>query len=130
MRGTVKKFNYGYGFITDPDGKDFFVHQTQIQMEGFRYLTKGDYVEFEIGTTEMDGRTQAVNVTPVLTQRMVERALEKDGLHLCRTTNSVENAYRPWLVVDSNEIVQTSENGMSLLDVAAYAGIDVSDFEG
>lgn len=51
MEGTVKKFfdNKGYGFITPDDGdKDVFVHQTEIQMEGYRSLSEGQRVEFEI----------------------------------------------------------------------------------
>lgn len=49
--GTVKKFfdNKGYGFITPRDGdKDVFVHQSEIQMEGYRTLTEGQAVTFEV----------------------------------------------------------------------------------
>ena len=52
-----------------------------------------------------------------------------DGLHLCRTENSIENAYLPWMVVDENNVIQTSEHGMSLQEVAEYAGIDVDELE-
>ena len=49
--GTVKWFNAekGFGFIT-PDGgsEDVFVHQSEIQMEGYRDLQEGQRVEFEI----------------------------------------------------------------------------------
>lgn len=40
MRGTVKFFdkNKGWGFITDTEGKDFFFHHSNIQMEGHRAL--------------------------------------------------------------------------------------------
>src|SRR5207249_6690721 len=50
-RGKVKWFNdsKGYGFITPDDGsKDVFVHHTAIQASGFRSLSEGDAVEFEI----------------------------------------------------------------------------------
>ncbi len=49
-RGKVKWFNdrKGYGFIENEDGVDVFVHHTAIQTEGFRTLTKGDDVEFEV----------------------------------------------------------------------------------
>jgi CspA family cold shock protein len=49
--GTVKWFNdaKGFGFITVDDGsKDCFVHHTAIQTEGFRTLTEGQRVQFEI----------------------------------------------------------------------------------
>ncbi|MDN3509812.1 MAG: cold-shock protein [Candidatus Jettenia sp. CY-1] len=48
--GTVKWFNdqKGFGFISQENGQDVFVHQTSIQTEGFRTLAEGDKVEFEI----------------------------------------------------------------------------------
>jgi len=48
--GTVKWFNdkKGFGFISQDDGQDVFVHQTSIQGEGFRTLAEGDKVEFEV----------------------------------------------------------------------------------
>jgi CspA family cold shock protein len=49
--GTVKWFNdaKGFGFITPENGdKDCFVHHTAIKAEGFRSLSEGDRVEFDI----------------------------------------------------------------------------------
>jgi CspA family cold shock protein len=48
--GTVKWFNdaKGYGFIQADDGADVFVHQSEIQMEGFRTLAEGTRVEYEV----------------------------------------------------------------------------------
>ena len=49
--GTVKWFNHskGFGFITPEDGsKDCFVHHTAIQGSGFKSLTEGEQVEFDI----------------------------------------------------------------------------------
>ncbi|HLI44739.1 MAG TPA: cold shock domain-containing protein [Acidimicrobiales bacterium] len=48
--GTVKWFNAekGYGFISQPDGADVFVHHSSIQMQGYRTLTEGQEVEFDI----------------------------------------------------------------------------------
>ena len=48
--GTVKWFNdsKGYGFISQEDGDDVFVHHTSIQTEGFKSLSEGDKVEFEV----------------------------------------------------------------------------------
>ena len=51
MKGTVKWFNdqKGFGFITPEDGgKDLFVHHSSIQAQGFKSLSEGDKVEFEI----------------------------------------------------------------------------------
>jgi CspA family cold shock protein len=49
-KGTVKWFNdtKGFGFIQAEDGKDVFVHQSEIQSEGFRTLAEGAQVEFEV----------------------------------------------------------------------------------
>ncbi|KKO19571.1 MAG: cold-shock protein [Candidatus Brocadia carolinensis] len=48
--GTVKWFNdkKGFGFISQDNGQDVFVHQTSIKSEGFRTLAEGDKVEFEV----------------------------------------------------------------------------------
>ena len=49
--GIVKWFNpsKGFGFIEQDTGDDLFVHQSEIQQVGFRYLILGDRVEFEVG---------------------------------------------------------------------------------
>ena len=49
--GTVKWFNEakGFGFITPEDGgKDVFVHFSEIQAEGFKVLTEGQAVTFNV----------------------------------------------------------------------------------
>ncbi|HAA86357.1 MAG TPA: cold-shock protein [Kosmotogaceae bacterium] len=50
MKGTVKWFNgnKGYGFITKDDGGDIFVHFSAIDMDGFKTLSEGQRVEFEV----------------------------------------------------------------------------------
>ena len=49
-KGTVKWFNdaKGFGFITPENGPDVFVHHTAIVAEGFRSLSEGDAVEFDV----------------------------------------------------------------------------------
>ncbi len=51
VTGTVKWFNdsKGFGFLTRDDGeKDVFVHYSAIQGDGFKSLTEGQRVEFEV----------------------------------------------------------------------------------
>jgi cold shock protein len=64
-RGNVKWFSApkGFGFIKRENGKDIFVHHSQIQMDGFRSLDDGQAVEFEIG--ENAKGLEAVNVKPI-----------------------------------------------------------------
>ena len=61
-KGTVKWFNEkkGFGFLARENGDDVFVHHTSIQGEGFKTLSEGQQVEFEV----QDGPKgpQAVNV--------------------------------------------------------------------
>ncbi|GFI12158.1 cold shock protein CspA [Lachnospiraceae bacterium] len=65
MQGTVKWFNNqkGYGFISDEQGNDVFVHYSGITMDGFKSLEEGQAVEFDV----VDGakEPQATNVTRV-----------------------------------------------------------------
>ncbi|MGQ0744113.1 MAG: cold-shock protein [Acidimicrobiales bacterium] len=48
--GTVKWFNAdkGFGFISQSDGADVFVHFSAIQKQGYRTLEEGENVEFEV----------------------------------------------------------------------------------
>lgn len=63
MKGRVKWFNEGkgYGFIEPESGPDVFVHFSAIKMEGFKTLTEGQQVEFDV--TEGPKGPQANNVT-------------------------------------------------------------------
>ncbi len=61
-KGTVKWFNEkkGFGFLSQEDGDDVFVHYSSIQSSGFKSLNEGQSVEFDV----QDGPKgpQAVNV--------------------------------------------------------------------
>jgi len=61
-KGTVKWFNdaKGYGFVTAEDGTDAFVHHGDIQGEGFKSLSEGESVTFEV--TQGPKGPKAVNV--------------------------------------------------------------------
>ena len=52
--GVVKWFSNkkGYGFIEQQEGDDIFVHHSAINMQGFRTLSEGDRVSFEIEAGE------------------------------------------------------------------------------
>ena len=62
MKGTVKWFNKkkGYGFIISENNKEYFVHYSNIIGDGFKTLTDGASVRFDVA--DKDDRTQAVNV--------------------------------------------------------------------
>ncbi|MCL4497821.1 MAG: cold-shock protein [Candidatus Acidulodesulfobacterium ferriphilum] len=62
-QGKVKWFNdsKGFGFIEQENGQDVFVHYSAITQDGFKTLTEGQKVEFEI-TNGAKG-PQAINVT-------------------------------------------------------------------
>ncbi|GFI27957.1 cold shock protein CspA [Lachnospiraceae bacterium] len=50
QKGTVKWFNAkkGYGFLSDAEGNEVFVHYSALQMDGFKELKDGEEVEFEV----------------------------------------------------------------------------------
>lgn len=125
MKGTVKWFNTkkGYGFIIAPDEKEYFVHHSNIVMDGFRHLDKDDIVNFDLGDGK-NGREQAINVQPFLTMKMVKESLKEENLYV-KTIKDAHNVTK-YLVVDANNILQTSEQGLDFLNLAAYAGFDIA----
>ena len=60
--GTVKWFNQrkGYGFISTEDGNDIFVHYSDISGEGFKSLTEGAPVSFDVVEGEKGPRAENV----------------------------------------------------------------------
>lgn len=64
--GTVKWFSNekNYGFISPEEGEDLFVHYSEIQMDGFKTLSEGERVSFEVGPGK-DGKIQAINVEKI-----------------------------------------------------------------
>ena len=64
-KGTVKWFNSqkGWGFITDIEGNEIFVHYSGLNMEGYKTLDEGQQVEFDVIQSQKG--PQAVNVTKI-----------------------------------------------------------------
>lgn len=62
MQGRVKWFNNdkGYGFIDYPEGEDIFVHYSAIKQDGYKTLSEGQEVEFDLIETAKG--LQAINV--------------------------------------------------------------------
>lgn len=67
MNGTVKWFNAekGYGFISsDEDQKDYFVHFSAIMTQGYKSLSEGQRVTFDIEADPKDkNKSRAINVS-------------------------------------------------------------------
>lgn len=98
--GKVKWFNdaKGWGFITDENKNDVFVHYSNIIMEGRKSLDENDIVDFEIGEGTT-GRTQAVNV------KRISNNKKYDDMTQAELTEEFVNI-----------IKQNYENGICLLD--------------
>lgn len=121
----------GYGFIIAPDGKDIFVHQSSIKMDGFRHLDEDDIVDFELGAGK-DGREQAIDVTPILTMQMIRDSLKEENLYVEEVksdkntvTMNTLGMKKGYMVVDGNNVLQTDENGMTFLELASYSGFEI-----
>ena len=65
VQGTVKWFNEskGYGFITRDDGDDVFAHYSAIDGNGFKTLSEGEIVSFDV--VEGDKGPKAINIVKI-----------------------------------------------------------------
>ena len=61
--GIVKWFSdkKGFGFIENDDGGDVFVHFSEIQKDGFKSLTEGDRVSYEVEQGERGPKATGIN---------------------------------------------------------------------
>lgn len=127
MRGTVKWFDIvkGYGFITsDDDGNDYFLHFSGINMEGFKCLYSNDIVSFDL--KEGSRGIHAINVTPLLTTKMIADALSEYDQFL-RPVH-VDGCTK-YMIVNENNVIQSYAGVMTLLETAKYAELDVSEID-
>ena len=71
MSGNVKWFNNekGYGFIDYYENEDIFVHYSAIRQDGYKTLSEGQRIEFEL--IEIPKGFQAVNVKPVSYEKIM-----------------------------------------------------------
>ena len=125
MYGTIKFFNpkKHYGFIATTDGKEYFFHVNNLNKNYGGKPNANDNVEFKVSEPNDKGSVCAYNVKPILTLNMVRKVLGKEHLHLKSKKDEYGN--RVWLVLDDNNAIQTSDKGMSLEEVAEYAGFTI-----
>lgn len=117
MRGTTKWFNTekGYGFIVGEDRTDYFVHYSQIKMDGFKSLDAGDIVEFDVRSEEKG--LAAVDIVPVLTLRMMKEKAARQQMYLKEVVGC---GAMGWIIVDQNNLIQTDEHGLNLEELDEY----------
>lgn len=126
MNGSVLLFDNqkGWGFIRGSDNQDYFVHYSNIETNGKRNLTDSDMVSFEVGIGA-NGRKQALHVQPILTYKMVKKALKETGYYI--KTLKDQYGTKKFTVYDADNIIQTDEHGINFEELAAYAGFSVSE---
>ena len=71
MSGIVKWFNNekGYGFIDHTSGEDIFVHYSAIRQDGYKTLSEGQHVNFDL--IETPKGLQAINVTATMDSKII-----------------------------------------------------------
>lgn len=124
MQGKVKFWqkSRGWGYIKADDGKEYFAHYSQIQMDGFKTLDADDIVSFEVSEPDENKRIHALNVKPVLTLAMVLQKLKKKKLHVMRVKD--DKGIHGWYVVDKSE-KPVVDKEMDLIELAEFAGFEV-----
>ncbi len=92
-------------------------------MKGHKSLDNDDIVSFEVSEPDGNGRIQAVNVRPILTRRMIEDSLKEENLYI----QTIKDGYgvTKYQVVDGNKALQSGENGMTFMELAAFAGYEI-----
>ena len=98
LMGRVKWFNNkaGYGFITDKDNNDIFVHHSGIMVSNqqYKYLIQGEYVDFKLHSTPNNTHTcQAEDVSGI-----------NGGQLMCETRNDVKQSRITYKSSTSSEI--------------------------
>lgn len=132
MTGTIKFFDRkkGWGFVTDSNNKDVFVHHSNIAVtEGFRTLYKNDIVEFDIEVDD-NGKEHAINVTPIATMKMIKKAIGEHSIYVEECKNGLGmKCYMVGVMIDPNiETISTEQgkfikiNGCGRLDTEGLAG--------
>ena len=78
--GTVKWINpkKGYGFIASEDGRDIFVHYASIVGDGYKTLTEGNAVSFEVVEGEKGLRAENVAAKSGASNEEAAPAIEED----------------------------------------------------
>ena len=124
MQGKVKFWqkSRGWGYIKADDGKEYFAHYSQIQMDGFKTLDADDIVSFEVSEPDENKRIHALNVKPVLTLAMVLQKLKKKKLHVMRVKD--DKGIHGWYIVDKSE-KPVVDKEMDLIELAEFAGFEV-----
>lgn len=126
MRAKVKSFHNGYGFLVTPDKESLFVHYSNIIADGYKILNEGDIVECDV-ETDNKGRKRAINVSVIVSIRAVDNILKEKNLYI-RTINNTQDEYglKKYEVAHrKTNQSQTSKDGMTLLEIAAFVGMNI-----
>jgi CspA family cold shock protein len=108
--GKVKWFNprKGYGFIDAGDGRDIFVHYASISGEGYKTLTEGDSVSFDI--VEGEKGLRAENVVPKSASRnRTAPVAESNAVSKSETATEAEEAASGSQAVSESEVSSEKE---------------------